>query len=221
MQYLQDYDEVYPKYEQTDANSKSISWPSMIYPYLKNDQIFACPSAPKAPIPSPYNPGEVYRGLLSGDGSDTIYKAVNYLSYSYNSIHNNRANSNQEGWFTNTGTNWGSAAFVKTGFIGPETSSPYTPAKSSLVVEPSSTIMVVDAYTNSGSSNDDARAKTLRSIDWERGTDYGDLSTYGINAHTKVVGRHLDGFNILWGDGHVKWRNYGTTKPQEWSIQAD
>jgi prepilin-type N-terminal cleavage/methylation domain-containing protein len=37
----------------------------------------------------------------------------------------------------------------------------------------------------------------------------------------KVRGRHNTGFVSIFGDGHVKWTKFGSSKPAQWSIQAD
>jgi len=41
---------------------------------------------------------------------------------------------------------------------------------------------------------------------------------YGTNP--QVAGRHNEGFNAIYGDGHVKWRKFKSTKPGEWTIQS-
>jgi prepilin-type processing-associated H-X9-DG protein len=33
--------------------------------------------------------------------------------------------------------------------------------------------------------------------------------------------RHLDGYNVLFGDGHVKWKQYRTSKYENWTVQKD
>ena len=42
LQYTQDYDERLPAYR---LGGGAISWPDMIYPYVKSEQLFTCPSA--------------------------------------------------------------------------------------------------------------------------------------------------------------------------------
>ena len=37
----------------------------------------------------------------------------------------------------------------------------------------------------------------------------------------QVIGRHSEGFNAAFGDAHVKWIRFGTSKPCQWSIQDD
>lgn len=44
MQYVSDYDEVYPT-AQYNEGAGNIRWRQMIYPYVKNPQIFKCPSS--------------------------------------------------------------------------------------------------------------------------------------------------------------------------------
>ncbi|MDQ3814990.1 MAG: type II secretion system GspH family protein [Armatimonadota bacterium] len=45
--------------------------------------------------------------------------------------------------------------------------------------------------------------------------DTGDATT------TRVDGRHLEGFNTLYADAHVKWRKFGATKVSDWTVQTD
>lgn len=40
-----------------------------------------------------------------------------------------------------------------------------------------------------------------------------------VDLFRKVSYRHFGGFNALYGDGHVKWRKYGSTTRPEWSVQ--
>jgi prepilin-type N-terminal cleavage/methylation domain-containing protein/prepilin-type processing-associated H-X9-DG protein len=44
---------------------------------------------------------------------------------------------------------------------------------------------------------------------------------YAKKAERQVLGRHSEGFNAAFGDAHVKWIRFGTTKPCQWSIQDD
>jgi len=38
---------------------------------------------------------------------------------------------------------------------------------------------------------------------------------------SKVAYRHFNGFNALYGDGHVKFNQFGKTKAAQWTIQTD
>lgn len=62
--------------------------------------------------------------------------------------------------------------------------------------------------TNNGTS--------LRSISAEERTVHFALAT-----PSKTSNRHSNGFNALFGGGHVRWRRTGSTTPNEWSIQSD
>jgi prepilin-type processing-associated H-X9-DG protein len=37
----------------------------------------------------------------------------------------------------------------------------------------------------------------------------------------QISDRHTGGFNAVYGDGHAKWKRYGSTQPCEWTIQKD
>ena len=219
IQYVQDYDEKYPSY-QLSYGTNDISWPSVTFPYTKSAQIYACPSTSEQGVASPFAPSRQYYGRLASDGSDGALSRVNVLSYSMNVIRSNRQNGSQEGWY-NTG--WGTASNPKNGFVSDDGTSTGGPISIASVPVPATTIFVVDASTSSSSPVEVTKAQGLRQLKWERGTDYGDLSSSGNadTSHTKVLDRHLGGFNILWADGHVKWRKIGSTKPEEWSVQED
>jgi prepilin-type N-terminal cleavage/methylation domain-containing protein/prepilin-type processing-associated H-X9-DG protein len=218
MQYVQDYDETYPSRFVTYGTS-SVYWPTLIFPYTKSAQIFACPPATSEGVPSPYSGAGTrrYFGLVASDGSEGGFGRVNAQSYSMNTILNNRANSSQEGWNTALGGNWGTSTNVKMGFV----SASDTAISSAAVPVPATTIFIVDGWTSNGSPVIANKGQTLAAIKWERSTDYNSLATFADTSHTKVPERHLEGFNVLWGDGHVKWRKFGSTTPQEWSIQED
>ena len=53
MQYVQDYDERYPwmysYYLDSDGVNHAHNWPTLIYPYVKSNQVYVCPSATGIP----------------------------------------------------------------------------------------------------------------------------------------------------------------------------
>jgi type II secretory pathway pseudopilin PulG len=54
IQYLQDYDDVYPcGLQQTAATNYGMGWLPQIYPYVKSDAVFVCPDDPTKPGSSP------------------------------------------------------------------------------------------------------------------------------------------------------------------------
>lgn len=50
LMYAQDYDEIYPVEESaTDVSLAPMTWPNRVMPYIKNAQLFKCPSDRRAP----------------------------------------------------------------------------------------------------------------------------------------------------------------------------
>ncbi len=47
LMYVQDYDEGYPLFSSPTTMTPRLRWPDRLYPYIKNEQIFLCPSAPR------------------------------------------------------------------------------------------------------------------------------------------------------------------------------
>lgn len=54
MQYVQDYDEMYPNAYYTDGAGTTFWW-SMLQPYVKSSQVFTCPSSPFKDTSTPVN----------------------------------------------------------------------------------------------------------------------------------------------------------------------
>ena len=73
MMYVQDYDETYPTYYITappinGGTSTTVTWDQMLLPYLKNYNIFACPSDTERPQPATdfaFNDGNLQKQGLS------------------------------------------------------------------------------------------------------------------------------------------------------------
>ena len=183
------------------AGTATVSWPSLVFPYIKNAQVFVCPSA-DTKVSEQTVVAASYLGTTTGagaDGSGNIATIggpfVPQLSYSRNLIP--------------TG-GWSTAGFTggdKNGFVGGGTTQSIN---ESMLVDASGTIHIFDGMvkTNSGSS--------LRGIQEELRTD-----RFPDTTSSKTAARHFDGFNALFADGHVKWRKWGTTTANEWTIQAD
>lgn len=86
------------------------------------------------------------------------------------------------------------------------------------VEDEAGTIRVFDGWggVNGAAANPCNVGNSLRAIGSEIRTD-----RYTTDAPSKVAARHFDGFNALFGDGHVKFRRWGSTTANEWSIQDD
>ena len=208
-QYTQDYDGWSP-----GSTTGNVSWPSTIFPYIKSEQIFACPSSDDTQTSADYvAPATNYQGQTSNDGSQASLRLVNSgLSYAMNLIQTGKSSGGSNGWqtagFTGTvatpGVNGPKSGFLN---IGATASIGLNEAQ---VADSAGTIRIFDAMstTNSGTS--------MRSISAEDRTD-----RLPLNTASKAAKRHFDGFNALFGDGHVKFRRYGSTTANEWSIQSD
>ena len=207
IQYTQDYDGWSPG----SANSNT-SWPSLIFPYINADQVFVCPSADNTPTTMDFvTPATSYRGYTGNDGSQASLRKVNNgLSYSMNLIQT--GGSATSGWttpgFQGTVATPG-ANGPKSGFLNPGATASIG-LNEAQIGDVAGTIRIFDAMSTDNSGT------TIRAIPAEIRTD-----RYPNNTASKASQRHFEGFNVLFGDGHVKWRKYGTTTANEWSIQDD
>ena len=208
-QYAQDFDGWTP-----GSESGFVSWPTLLFPYIKGEEVFVCSSGTRTfAVANGLSPRTNYRDTSNNDGSFVPLRRVNHgLSYALNAIQTGKSIAGSNGWtsagFTGTVLEPG-ANGSKSGFIGVGATATIGLNEAG-IEDPSGTIRIFDAMatTNNGTS--------LRSISAEERTDHLALATA-----SKTSNRHSDGFNALWGDGHVKWRRYGSTTPNEWSIQSD
>jgi len=76
--YIQDYDETYPVNNGVTRTAVFTSeWQNVIYPYIKNAQIYRCPSD-QTPIPTPLN------GCTQYSSHTSVNDGVSPISYGYN-----------------------------------------------------------------------------------------------------------------------------------------
>lgn len=226
-QYKNDYDGFFPPAYVPFSGSPVYAWPTLIFPYVKSEQVFVCPSAEPdvfSPNPALVNPAvggrSRYCGVTDNDSSTASVRQVNSLSYSRNLIPNNDPSWTTSGWGLYNSSNPTTATAVagnlaKQGFVGIGTTSSVHEAE---VVDSAGAIHIMDAMTGTSSATSDpcTQGSSIRAIQEEIRTD-----RYPNSEASKVAPRHFDGFNILFGDGHVKWRKWGTTRAEEWSIQED
>jgi prepilin-type N-terminal cleavage/methylation domain-containing protein len=209
--YSTDYDELIVPSNMGNAGA-TVSWPSLLQPYTKNEGIFVCPSG--EPGPTSRDVGGVsgnFTGITNttcsatvrGDGSDLPQGLVNRLSYGRNHIPANCSR-----WVT-AGFCTGGSNGNKSGFA---TSGSNISVAEAAVEDPAGTIHIMDSWTTGGCGAGDS----IRNIHFENRTDH----VNGVQA-SKVAGRHNSGFIAVMGDGHAKWFKWGSSKAAQWSIQSD
>lgn len=211
MSYQTDYEGYYPP-SQLPSSGANVSWPTMLFPYVKNEGVFVCPSGERSGTSRALGGGvtNTYFGVTDtncangnpfnqqGDGSTLGLGLVNKLSYGRNFI-------------TNVAGSWVTPGFYdgnKSGFV---TTGTTTSVHEAEVGDVAGTIHIMDAWTTQC-----YQGNSIRGIQAEIRTDHFNNSTA-----SKVAYRHGEGFVSLYGDGHAKWLKWGSTKAKDWSIQSD
>ena len=199
MQYVQDYDETYPGGFKEDPTQQAtcgglfrVTWPQLIYPYVKSGPVFTCPSSS---FP-------VFNDIGNSCTNPDVYKTG--TDYAYNVI----------GWDHNgnvdIGVPQGSENKSYTWPDGPDGQG----ATLAEVDEPSNTILITEANQAStskvgfpgvtvqtwGTNQTDIRGK-FYGQEWD-GLKV-DPNSYA--GDIQVARRHNLGLNVIWYDGHVKW----------------
>ena len=217
--YQSDFDSMYPPSQLPPSGANIVSWPTMIQPYIKNEQVFVCPSTSPTAIaadPAYLIPTtKTYAGrtrtaisfgtLTGADGSTAQPFLVNGLSYGRNLIPDTAA-----AWKT---PNFKTATNVKSGFV---TTGTTVSVIESQIEDPAGTIHICDSMTGSAGGDPTVQGNSIRGIQSEDRTDH-----FKTDTASKVSYRHAGGFEALFGDGHAKYRKWGSTTPCEWTIQAD
>lgn len=189
-QYIQDYDEILPAAATFVGNSESTAvlqqWRDLIYPYVKSEQIFNCPSDPTLKAATRYK--------YYDDRSSVVNSTFQDGSYVGNGVYKNGADS--PSYNSN----------IK--LLGSCINSYYSTVPRKVVMAqvevPSETV-----YATEGPSS---RGRVTYT--WSRGntvqptpvTDAGLGGTFSLTqtANEGVYAWHMDTVNVLWCDGHVK-----------------
>ena len=234
LQYSQDYDELIVPSQNGADNVNLVSWPTLIHPYVKNADVFVCPSGdetPRAPDPKYINntANRLYMGITrgnqatnhGGDGSDWGFSRVPRLSYARNLIpttNGNPWNALVAGRTCNNGKTYPGfvdyAGNLKSGWVGTGTTFTRSMAE---IGEPANTIHIVDGMAGGGANaNPLTYGGSMRGLQQDIRTDM-----FNDSPPSKVAPRHNGGFVILYGDGHSGWKKWGSTTPCMWTIQED
>jgi prepilin-type N-terminal cleavage/methylation domain-containing protein/prepilin-type processing-associated H-X9-DG protein len=217
-QYSGDFDGFMPPRLQL-VTGGTIQWPTIMMPYIKNEQVFVCPSGGTSPTLRTWVGGSgtycdvmdtQFGTTLAGDGTLKALSRVNRLSYGRNVIPDTDASWTTTGWGSDLAGNLQKNGFVTTGS--------QVSINDADIEDPAGTIHIFDNWSvpaTAGTCNPDNRE--MAGISTEGRTDY--QATAG--SLTKVANRHLDSFNALWGDGHAKSVKFRYSRNTQWTVQKD
>jgi prepilin-type N-terminal cleavage/methylation domain-containing protein/prepilin-type processing-associated H-X9-DG protein len=216
--YTQDYDENYPKNEFINQGGWG-SWPDNHYlwssargiqPYIKNRQVFQCPS----------DSGGLDLGIAQAVGAS---RAPGLLSYMPNAFHSGS-------WFSSTAFGVVNGQGLIT--VGSTWGSPETATSLAAVSSPAENFMVVEGMWDVVNWWCGSGIYANTEVDWCWGTasmvsaDWMVtlivLPQTGYNERLNRAWRkHNGGANVAFGDGHVKWlRPADMLNPKRWLINA-
>lgn len=201
-QYAQDYDERYSGSwqcsEVTCANDGSrVHWPTLIYPYVKSVGVYVCPD--------------------QAGGQHCINDNLgNALGIKNNpNIAAGCATGKEP-----CGTDYGYNCLCEGGDIGLAGGCDRAGIQLSALTAPADSLMMIDTFNTNNFGQDNLWA--FRNTD-VTGTHYGRTwnapgGDHSLPANNLKLGkRHTDGFNILWFDGHVKWKR--NTTAYDWYVR--
>ncbi len=216
--YMQDYDDTWVVFSYGIQGNNVYSpgfgpgyalvdWEENLQPYIKNRQIFVCPTGDVTDLYYESWPGG-QNVPPNPANTDSGCKGCNQTSWIWNAIQPGAAN-------------WPAAALVepsfnaadKSGYILTDDPSAYWDGDSvpdAAVQNPSGSIWIAEGdWTDMGTDDD---------------TDYGWVRLHnnqkiGLYHGFYVRDRHNGGFNAIFGDDHAKWIHWGSSKPEMWAIQ--
>jgi prepilin-type N-terminal cleavage/methylation domain-containing protein/prepilin-type processing-associated H-X9-DG protein len=159
MQYMADYDDVYPSYYN---DTDHLRWPQMMVPYVKSTQVYTCPS-------------RTY-WEFKGD-----YTSAGTIGYGMNDWLNS--------WWYPSVTNKG--------------------IRMSTIQRPAETVWIAEINGIAQTDNPASVNAYLCYPSWDGAVNNRTYPTYGFDVVPegpgRLASRHLDGLNVIWADGHVKW----------------
>ena len=214
-QYTQDYDgwivaaRIDSKNPVNDPGEPTYA--DRLYPYVKNNQIFLCPS----------DDARRRMRLQSWSTAD-----VQYASYTFNAVFPNRQNSAANSNFTCVFGSPGGGAGAGgennwSGFVQWSSTSNIKSIHEAVVESPATKIFIIDGVHQVGTNL--YQYPFLQSYCTDTGSFPGatpHTTEGGSSTVQKTSRRHFDGFNALWGDGHVKWLKFGSSTWHNWAVQA-
>ena len=217
--YAQDYDETWVMYsygiEGPDVYSNSFGdgyglnyFYLTLEPYIKNQDIFVCPTQDFTSLY--YGTWPKGKSVPPDPANKTSgCPGCSRVSWTWNAMQPGQ-------WSVGSKADPKFVAEGKSGFVGgsgdPEAYWNGDPLADAKIEDPSGSIWLSEGiWPDLGDDAD---------------TDYGWKLTQndrkvGRYRGFRVRDRHSEGFNAVYGDGHVKWNRWASTKPANWSIQQD
>jgi prepilin-type N-terminal cleavage/methylation domain-containing protein/prepilin-type processing-associated H-X9-DG protein len=206
MQYVQDYDEMYvcmswdtPPLGVTDTDShnpnfpSAVNWMFKVQPYVKNRQVFVCPSDP--------DPKNGWTGYDNNPNPtcDDAWGIPTPISYAIN------GELVGYGGYQNPNGCFGDGSFIPDWGMAPK--------GMAAVPSPAQTYLIADY------GREDIESywiNNLKAANYTRtygttapggGTTADNTEPWASNRKNAAVYRHQMGTNIIYCDGHAKWRN--------------
>ena len=204
-------------------------WYAGIYAYVGSKQVYICPSCPAAETYT-----AVYRwpGVTTGPGAVCTYaangvKGPDDLGSAGNNWNNSRLIRTSlgvpAGWVSNDAWGIGHAYYVgRVGFLGDGTRYGIVqPMKPADIEDPAGTIALFDCWKQ-GTVGTCGCSQVYTSDVFDY-AGYNDSITHVLAAGGCAIppDRHNGGFNAAYGDGHVKWNKWGSTRDGNWTIEGD
>jgi prepilin-type N-terminal cleavage/methylation domain-containing protein/prepilin-type processing-associated H-X9-DG protein len=226
MQYSQDYDGFYPSaysYPNTWGVCPHLVWMDFCQPYIRNTQIFACPSTIFSFVRDGGRAG--CPPLIAMWGDPPLGTSTNpwRLGYQFNEGYDE----------ANEWSNGGPVCPDPYGFTcywGMTWREVYDPnigatvmdqaASDAMIAEPATTIALGDGNPNCNlapTSSTIAIFRIFRDTDHE--SPRGGCREADGTKRGRLERRHSKGFNLLYADGHVKWAT--RTRKHWWTRMAD
>ncbi len=228
--YAQDYDEVLPRNAYADpprvpegphfVNCSTPRWMDVIQPYIKNVQMFNCPSDPFAPVTVRLPDGRTHTLMPN--------KPYVYQPYSPDGSQLFReADCGDPFGTTNVGRRFGSYAINNMYYAGcfPLTVSctPPNNVHMARLAVPADTVWFAEVQGYGQSADFYRRDLNDPQPTYPLETDAGFPALINRRNNGAILGRHMRMTNVVWCDGHAKATNLsqlGDTRPNVCAVQC-